>query len=182
MKKRKKILLASVLKPIDDSRMFEKFAQTLSQVASVHILGFPTQKTIPPSNEIIFHPLSMFHRTSASRWKASTQLWKVCRETQPDLLIIHAVELLPMGFFISKWLNIPLLYDIRENYWKNIIHQPIYTGISKYLLATGIRGVEFFSRLGVAHYLLAEKCYAKELPFWASVLPSLKISALCLKS
>jgi hypothetical protein len=37
--KKRRIVLASVLKPVNDPRMFEKMGQSLSQMYEVHIIG-----------------------------------------------------------------------------------------------------------------------------------------------
>ncbi|MBX2842612.1 MAG: hypothetical protein KTR26_12645 [Flammeovirgaceae bacterium] len=161
---RKKIVLASVLKPIDDTRMFEKFGQSLSGNFEVHIIGYKAKVPQGFSN-ISFHPLYDFSRDENKRLNASSLFLQEVKKIKPDILVVHAVELLPAAIWYK--LNnrkVKLIYDVRENYFKNIIFQPNYKGLSKYLLGFGIRWLEIISRLFVSHFILAEKIYNKE--FW----------------
>ncbi|MGB0524496.1 MAG: hypothetical protein ACPGJS_16105 [Flammeovirgaceae bacterium] len=160
-----KIALAAVLKPIDDTRMYEKFALTLCTAYEVHIIGFETSQPLTPQKNIHFHPLFQFTRQGNKRLGASKQLLHQLTAIQPDLLIIHAVELLPAACWYAWRHRIPLCYDVRENYWRNIIYQRNYSTVFKWPLAIGIRLLERLSRLVVQHYFLAEQCYATEFNF-----------------
>jgi hypothetical protein len=54
--KKRRIVLASVLKPVDDTRMFEKIGVSLAGAdeAEVIIIGYPSQR--PPTHQTItFH-------------------------------------------------------------------------------------------------------------------------------
>ena len=160
-----KIALASVLKPIDDTRMFEKFGQSLSQHYEVHIIGF--EATIPEkiTSNIHFYPIFNFDRTSQSRWQASKLFLEALTNIQPDLLIVHAVELVPAACWYSFRNGIPLCYDVRENYFRNILYQDHYASVIKLPLALAIRGIEWLSRLQVNHYFIAERNYEQEFSF-----------------
>lgn len=160
-----KIALAAVLKPVDDPRMFEKFAQTLHDHFEVHILGFASSNRTPPPQNIHFHPIFDFTRTNTSRLHASKVFLQTIKRIKPDVLIVHAVELLPAACWYAFRQAIPLCYDVRENYWRNIIYQNNYHSLLKLPLALSIRCVEWLSRLVVQHYFLAEKCYAHETSF-----------------
>ena len=48
--KKRRIVLASVLKPVNDSRMFEKMGQSLAPYYEVHIMG--TQSIVNTPNKI----------------------------------------------------------------------------------------------------------------------------------
>ena len=160
-----KIALAAVLKPIDDTRMFEKFAQSLCKSYAVHLIGF--EAAIPdqvPIN-IHFYPIFHFNRKSNQRWQASKAYLKTLKQIQPDVLIVHAIELLPAACWYSVQNNIPLCYDVRENYWRNIIYQDHYPSLLKYPLAFAVRLLEWSSRLIVKHYFLAERNYEHEFQF-----------------
>lgn len=161
-----KIVLAAVLKPINDPRMFEKFAQSLLQEHEVHLIGF--EATLPQSKHpnLHFYPIFKFNRQAASRWKASKLFLKTLQEIRPNLIIVHAVELLPIACWYSFKTTTPLCYDVRENYWRNIIYQHHYHSLLKLPLAFGVRLLEYASRFIVKRYFLAERNYAKE--FWFS--------------
>jgi hypothetical protein len=66
--KKQRIVLASVLKPVDDTRMFEKLGKSLSDNPNyeIFILGYPSKQ--PPTNpKIIFLPHPNFVRLSMKR-------------------------------------------------------------------------------------------------------------------
>ena len=48
--RKKKVLFVAVLKPVNDTRMYEKFARTLAEADSfeVHVVGFRPPKPVAP--------------------------------------------------------------------------------------------------------------------------------------
>ncbi|MDQ4141017.1 MAG: glycosyltransferase [Bacteroidota bacterium] len=164
--KKTRILLSSMLKPVNDTRMFEKIGSTLAGLphTEVHIVGFPGKipvTTIP----IIFHPFFYFKRISWGRIKAQWQYWKLLRQIKPDLLIIGTHELLLISFFYKLFHRGKIWYDVRENYFLNLTTQESYSTIIKYQLAYAVRFLEYLTSPFIDQYLLAEKSYASELPF-----------------
>ena len=160
-----KIALASVLKPIDDTRMFEKFAQTLCNQFEMHVIGYQSNIPLVNSSVIYFHPIFKFARTAKSRFTSSKLFLEKLQEIAPDLIIVHAVELIPAACWYALRKKIPLIYDVRENYFRNIIYQNNYTALVKWPLALTIRSIEWLSRFVVDHFFLAETCYASEFRF-----------------
>ncbi|MBK7653563.1 MAG: hypothetical protein IPJ20_26520 [Flammeovirgaceae bacterium] len=67
--KKRRIVLASILKPIDDTRMFEKLGTSLSTVKDyeVFIIGYPTTTPLNQEHEIHVLPLKSFKRISIGR-------------------------------------------------------------------------------------------------------------------
>lgn len=158
--------------------MRDKFAFSLIPNYEIHLVGlgkadFP-EKTITNQGETHNHPLFDFDRTESKRWKASFQLWSLLKKIQPDLLVIHAVELLPVALLYKWRFGKKLIYDVQENYTRNIWYQINYKNWQKPFLIFGISLIEKLSRLGVDHYVLAEKCYQQELDF----LPKKRVSVL----
>src|SRR6218665_3785198 len=93
--KKRRIVLASVLKPVDETRMFEKLAITLSQKVEyeIHIAGYPGTVANLPQN-ISLHALPTFSRLSISRLLAPWRVFKITYEVKPELLIVNTHELL----------------------------------------------------------------------------------------
>ncbi|MFT5618537.1 MAG: glycogen(starch) synthase [Arenicella sp.] len=149
--------------------MRDKFAFSLIPNYELHLVGFgksdSPEKKITNDGEIYNYPLFDFERTENKRWKASSQLWKLLKKIQPDLLIIHAVELLPVALLYKWRFGKKLIYDVQENYTRNIWYQKNYKVWQKPFLVFGISLIEMLSRVGVNHYILAEKCYQQELNF-----------------
>jgi glycosyltransferase involved in cell wall biosynthesis len=75
----------------------------------------------------------------------------------PDLLIVTIVyKILFRPAFI---------YDIRENYYYNLVYGSAFPLFTRNMFAVFVRGVEWCTRPFADAYLLAERCYAWELPF-----------------
>jgi glycogen(starch) synthase len=174
----KRFLLASVLKPVDDTRMRGKFAQTLLgwPLAEVHVAGWASSNLpLPPAADgarLIPHPILRGGRVSLGRLAAQWRYWHLLRTLRPHLVIVHAPELLPLTLL---WRALghgrQFAYDIRENYALNVSTQQVYQGWLKRGLAAGLRWVEGRAARRAAAVFLAEASYADELPFLASLVP-----------
>lgn len=171
-----KILIASLLKPTDDVRSFERFALSLVPDFQVFIFGSPSNFLTNFSTQITFVPLPFFPRTFFQRLKGIYFFVQKLLDAKPDMLIIQSPELLIIGIFYKffrhfggqktcKGFSFKLIYDIQENYFNNIFYQNYYTNWRKYFLAFGVRAVERLCSLFVDCFFLAEKSYAKELGF-----------------
>jgi glycosyltransferase involved in cell wall biosynthesis len=150
--------------------MRDKFAFSLIRSYKIHLVGlgksdFPARTSFR-NGEVHNHPIYDFEKTENKRWKASFKLWKLLKEIQPDLLIIHAVELLPVALLYKWKFSKKLIYDVQENYTKNIWYQKNYKTWQKPFLVFGISLIEKLSTTGVNQYILAEKCYKQELNFF----------------
>jgi len=161
--KKKTIVLASVLKPIDDPRMYEKIGSSLCPQYNVHIIGH--QSVGIPNAAIQFHPIFNFSFSEKKRKKAGQSFLNEIAQIKPDVLIVHTPELLWFALLYKFKNKIKLVYDVRENYWRNIVYQTNYKGLRKWFLAAGVRLTEWVSSHFVDAIFLAEKCYAQEMPF-----------------
>lgn len=162
------ILLASVLKPVDDTRMRGKFAETLAERAGtrMHIAGRGTTGAVAGPASIRLHPIFGGTRLSLSRLAAQWRYGQLLQRLKPDLVIVHAPELLPLTLL---WQALgpgrKFLYDIRENYAINVSTQRVYQGFTRRGLAAALRWVEARAAQRAAGVILAEASYAAELPF-----------------
>ncbi|WP_162910551.1 glycosyltransferase [Hymenobacter oligotrophus] len=160
------VLLASVLKPVDDTRMYEKFGRTLAEAGyAVHIAGRASKVGAPPA-VIGLHPIFSGYRLSLGRLAAQWRYWQRLQQLQPDLVIAHAPELLP-ATLLWRWFEPKraFVYDVRENYALNIRTQQVYRGWLKRLLANGVAAIEKAAMRRAAAVLLAERSYAEELGY-----------------
>lgn len=163
---RKTVVLASVLKPVDDTRMYEKMAKTISQTNkyTVNIIGFYSKSDVKDAN-INCYPIFKFERLSISRLAASWKYYKKLLQLKPDIIIVNTFELLIVSSTYKILFGAKLLYDIREDHYENIRQLSTLKGPAKQLISTIVRGIETrFSRF-VDHYILAERCYSLSLPF-----------------
>lgn len=162
------ILLASVLKPLDDTRMLGKFGRTLAgrPGTQVHVAGrlAPTPPSLPAN--LRTHSLLHGSRLSLDRVWAQLRYWRLLRQLRPAVVFVHAPELLPAT--VVWHLLGPgrrFVYDVRENYALNIRTQAVYPAWARNLLASLVRHLETLASARAAAVLLAERSYAEELPF-----------------
>ena len=183
------VLLASVLKPVDDTRMREKFAAALlawpnAQVqVRVHVAGRDPGGNLDPDlvagfPRICYHSIFWGSRLGLNRLTAQGRYWRLLRAVRPTLIIVHAPELLPLTLL---WQRLgrgrQFIYDIRENYALNISTQGVYGRGVRGWLAAGLRWVETRAAGRAAAVILAEASYAAELPFLAR-LPANRVLTL----
>jgi hypothetical protein len=163
--KKRTIVIASVLKPVDDARMFEKLGLSLSETTryDVHIIGFPARFESMPMLQ--FHPVKAFRRLSfrrlATPWIILGKIFKI----KPDILIITTHELIYQALLVRMFSGAKIIYDIQENYFRNIIYTSAYPGLIRALLAAYVRGKENIASVFFNHFFLAEKAYASEFFF-----------------
>ena len=163
-----------MLKPVDDPRMLGKFAATLAgrPGTQVHVAGRgPVGAGAGPA-EISLHPIFNGARLSWGRLAAQWRYGQLLRQLTPDLVIVHAPELLPLTLL---WQALgrgrKFVYDIRENYALNVRTQRVYQGLARRGLAAGLRWVEARAARRAAGVILAEASYAAQLPFLHELPP-----------
>ncbi|MDU0370189.1 glycosyltransferase [Hymenobacter endophyticus] len=166
------ILLASVLKPLDDTRMLGKFGRTLAggRPTQVHVAGrwAPRPAQLPPN--LYTHALLHGSRLSLARLLAQGRYWQLLRRLRPQVVVVHAPELLPLTVLWQLWSpGCRFVYDVRENYALNIQTQAVYPAWARGLLAGLVRHLESQAARRASAVLLAERSYAEELPFAAKV-------------
>ncbi|MEJ8801954.1 glycosyltransferase [Pontibacter sp. H249] len=163
----KRILIASLLKPVNDTRMYEKLAVSLSKLpgAMVHLCGYSAPFPERAATNIIFHPLFSFRRLSMARFTAQVKYYNLLKSVKPDLIIASTHELLLTSYIYCKKYKVKLVYDVQENYALNLRMQHNYNSVLKRLFAFGVERTESFIAPRIAHFILAERSYAHELNF-----------------
>ena len=164
--KKRKIVIASVLKPVDDARMFEKMGQTLADTDNyeVHIIGFPSGKPRAYPN-IHLHPSEPFPRLGFQRLLEPFRIFQKIRELDPAILMATTHELLFAAVVFKMMRKAAIIYDIRENYFRNILFLPSFPLVLRPFLALWVRAWEKILSPFVNHFIVSEKGYLKELPF-----------------
>lgn len=161
-----KVVIASILKPVDDTRMLEKIGLSLAETNkyAINIIGFESKNT-PVFDNIEFFPLKAFARLSWARWMAPWKVYKLILKVKPKLIIANTHELLIVSILHRILFGTTIYYDVRENYAKNVANTSVYPILVRPMLSFWIRLKEWLSKPFIAHYLLAEKVYEKQLPF-----------------
>ncbi|MBD2716852.1 hypothetical protein KBK19_17545 [Microvirga sp. STR05] len=157
-----------MLKPLNDTRMFGKFGRTLTSRPNtiVHVAGRQAPHPAEAPATLHTHALLNGTRLSWERLGAQVRYWRLLQHLQPQLVLVHAPELLPLTLL---WHLLKpgrrFLYDVRENYALNIRTQQVYPAWLRGLLAGTVRILETLAARRAAKVLLAERSYADELPF-----------------
>jgi len=161
-----KVLLISILKPIDDSRMYEKIGMTLAKIdkAEIHIAGFHSNN-IPKNENINFYPLFNFSRLSPKRLQSSWKTWKLLIKVKPQLIIPNTHELLLVITLYRIIFGGRIVYDVQENYFKNLWYGNQFPFLIKHILAVYVRVKEWLLAPFIQSFLLAERCYNQEMKF-----------------
>jgi hypothetical protein len=162
--KKRRIVLASILKPVDDTRMYEKLGRTVADAYDVTIVGQPTTASLRVDN-ISVRTLPRINRLSIKRLLASYYVLRVVMSARTDILIICSSELLPFALIVGIFSRVRIIYDVQENYAMNIRHGNAWPRVVRPFLAGAVRAAEWMSSSVIDHYLLAEKSYAQELRF-----------------
>ena len=187
MVKKEVVVIASVLKPVDDTRMYEKMAQSLARTGKfrVNILGF-FSNTHSAHRDIEFHPIFQFKRNHYRRLIANLIFYKALSRYTPQVIIVTTPELAP-ATLVYKFLHskVNVFYDMVENYSLNLLHHHQRHTFLRGLLAKVITYWEKQLLKKSKMVLVAEKGYYQEKPGLSSfrtlllenkVSPSIKVS------
>ncbi len=163
---KKKVLIASVLKPVNEPRMYKKLGLSLAEMGNleIHIAGYHCEE-IPKVQGIHFHPIFNFNRLSFERFNSNIRFYKLLEELKPDIIIVNTFELLGPSVKFKKKHGVKLIYDIRENHRLNILTLGIYPFPINHLLATYVKIKESKYSKEIDHFILAERCYENQIPF-----------------
>lgn len=162
----KNIVLASVLKPVNETRMYEKIGLSLTDNPSFHIHIIGQQAPLPPAHpRITFYPLFSFKRLSFQRLGAQLKYLKFLLKVKPQLIIVNTPELLPVTIAYKILFGSKIIYDVLENYYRNITKTDVYPPLIRQLLGATVRGFEYVTSPFIDHFTLAERSYASEFSF-----------------
>lgn len=162
---KKKIVIASILKPLLDSRHYERFALSLAKTNKYEVNIIANGEKKPDTDHIRFYSNGPYGHQLIRRLQLQ---WSTCLHTirlKPDLFIVCTVELLPFAFLYSFLTGCKVIYDVQENYTLNFKHLKEYGWTHRLVLAPLITGLEKLSGHFVDHYFLAEQCYEDQLNF-----------------
>ena len=185
LKETERIVILSVLKPVDDVRGYQKIAKSIvnefDSSKKVTLIGFEKGFETGGKNDNfdrnlninfieLFTSQNNNNRLGFWRFLTGFRIFNQLLKIRPTKVIVCTVELLPFSLlfkflFTSKRNRIKLIYDVQENYAFNILYQDNYHIIAKKLLSFLIRSFEKLFSSFIDLYLLAERCYLEEMPF-----------------
>jgi hypothetical protein len=177
--KKDRIVIASILKPVDDTRMYEKMAVTLegSGEYEVFVMGYPSQ-CAPADSPIHLLPSRPFPRLSFARVLAPLKIFKKIYALKPAVLIVGTHELLHVAVWIRILLGTRIVYDVRENYYRNILYARVFPWPISTLLAVWVRLKEELTSPFFHAFILAEQAYSGEMKFFGNRAHTIENKAL----
>ena len=157
----KKIVIASILKPVDDVRGYWKIAQLLAKTNKyeVNIIGNAGKKDVSHPN-IDFSPHRIRRDRLLQRFLIRYRILFTSLKTRPSIFIFTTHELLLAAVILKLVSGCKIIYDVQENYRKNVLISkgPFSTIYSKIIALKEGLFVGY-----IDHLWLAEKCYKREL-------------------
>lgn len=154
-----KILIASVLKPVDDVRHYRKLARSLvsANKYQIFIIGKGCAKN-SGDERIEFLPTGNFDRFSLKRIGAQWTFFQAIKSIRPALVLITTPELLPLASWLKSRYKFKLVFDVQEDYDRNFTHQKEYGYVHK-ILFRGLLKLTDHTLEKVDHFILAERIY-----------------------
>ncbi len=156
----------SILNPVSHTRILAKWAHSLVELGfQVGIMGQGEgNRKIENSVELI--PQGVFGRLERKRWLFPWSIVNAAYQEESDVYLIHAPELLITAAKLKRRRPCRVIYDVHENYQKNLgqgAHWPsgirfalawIFASWERYMVRRWVDGVVF-----------AEEVYAAQLRF-----------------
>ena len=160
-----KIVLSTILKPVDDVRLYWKLAQSLAKTNkyNVNIIGNVVKKSLQLELGISFFGHSFTRYSFLERITARVKVLHISIRLRPDIYIATSHEVLGIGVLLKYLFGTKLIYDIQENYYLN--HAMIESNFLKKGYALLIRLKEYCLSFFYDGFWLAEESYKVELLF-----------------
>jgi hypothetical protein len=168
---KKKVLIVSVLKPVNDARNYEKTGISLANAGFMVGIAGRNLSTLPishPGTE--FLPWFQGHRL---HWKRLFSGWIFlinALKWKPQVIVLTTWELLPAALWLKLFTRATLVYDVQENYFRNLWYSRIYPPVFRHLLALSVRFVELTAQWWVDQFWVAEKAYTEEISWLKKAL------------
>jgi hypothetical protein len=161
-----RIVLASLLNPPLHARMFYKEALTLQKAGyEVTVIGrnHTPEKTEFYQNGVHCIGLPYFKRSNFyARYQRKKEIQQLILSLNPDIVHIHTPELLPLCPILKKN-KIKIVYDVHENYRKNIQSTKYYPFYLKPFVLLYLSHCEHFAYKYADAVIYAENSYQNYL-------------------
>lgn len=144
--------------------MAEKMGVSLARAGhEVTIVGYSAPGSTPPSIKSL--TIGPFSRLSLSRWFARWRVFRLAFATRPDVFIFGTYELIFPALWLKILLGTRIVYDVRENYYRNIRYSEGLNWFVRLPFAMIVRFIEKLTAPAIDHFFLAEQGYDKEFKF-----------------
>ncbi len=146
--------------------MTEKMGQTIAVAgqSEVTVIGFGCAHVSTPGLTGV--PLGQFERLGFSRWWARWRVYNLASKLRPHVFVFTTHELIFPAILMKIIYGTRIIYDVRENYFRNILHSEGLPALFRLPLALWVRFVEKVTAPAIDHFFLAEAGYEKEFRFF----------------
>lgn len=146
--------------------MTEKMGETIasSGTSEVTVIGYGCAHVAAPG--LTGMPLGQFERLGFSRWIARWRVFTLAARQRPHVFIFSTHELIFQAILLKIVYGTRIIYDVRENYYRNIRHSEGLTALLRWPLAIWVRFIEKVTAPAIDHFFLAEAGYEKEFRFF----------------
>jgi hypothetical protein len=162
--KKYRIALVSILKPVNDVRMYEKIAKSWAgnRDVEVFLMGRDTAELYDKIPSFNWFPHLIPSRSHWKRIWTYVVLYQRLLKVKPDLIVFNHIDNHIIILIIRILFGTILLYDIQENAIYNIKYINTYPPLFRRVIVDFIRLLEWITRKASDGMLLAEKCYVHE--------------------
>ncbi len=140
-------------------------------------MGYPS-KIKPAYANIHFFPLASFSRISFGRFLAPLKIALNIHKAKPDILIVNTHELLIVGSLNRIFFGTRIIYDIQENYFRNILYSEALPKLFRPVFALWVRAKEKITSPLFHWFFLAEKGYQNEFKFFQNRYTTIENKAI----
>ena len=106
-----------------------------------------------------------FKRNSIKRLIVPIHIFRKLLKLKPELIIVTTAELLIVSILNKILFGTKIIYDLQENYYRNIAFTDAYPSMVRYPIAIITKIIEYVTSVFIDHFILAEKVYEKQLKF-----------------
>lgn len=89
----------------------------------------------------------------------------MAKNRRPDVFIFGTFELIAPALLLKIIFGTKIIYDVRENYYRNIFYSEALPLLLRWPLALLVRSIEKLTAPAIDHFFLAEKGYESEFKF-----------------
>jgi len=145
--------------------MYEKLGLSLAQTNKyeINIIGFSIKKNIFQTN-VKTYPIFNFSRLGIARLVQPIRYLNILLKVKPKIVIVNSHDFLLVTTFYSILTGAVFIYDLQENFLRNILYNSGISAPFKYILGYWVRLKEYACHPFIHHYLVAEEGYFKEIP------------------
>jgi glycosyltransferase involved in cell wall biosynthesis len=137
------ILFVSLLNPALHRRIFFQLARTASTCFDwVSVLGIGKEEQTYYQDSIQVIQKRNFARLSVHRLVRQWEWYRVINQLAPTHICFATPELIPLMLYLKKSTGVKLIYDVHENYERNILYGSGYTSVLRPILALQVRRLE----------------------------------------